>query len=137
MVIPSPRTRRRARIEIIPLIDIIFFLLATFMIVSMSMIKNQGLSVHLPVAASGVPQDRNNVVTVTVSETGDYSWDKQAIAPDDLSPRLEQLKQSQPDAKLIINGDNRVQLQRVITVLDDAQKVGLSKVIIQTTAHPQ
>jgi biopolymer transport protein ExbD len=137
MVIPSPRTRRRARIEIIPLIDIIFFLLATFMIVSMSMIKNQGLSVHLPVAASGVPQDRNTVVTVTVSETGDYSWDKQAIAPDDLSPRLEQLKQSQPDAKLIINGDNRVQLQRVITVLDDAQKVGLSKVIIQTTAHPQ
>jgi biopolymer transport protein ExbD len=95
------------------------------------------LSVHLPVAASGVPQDRNTVVTVTVSETGDYSWDKQAIAPDDLSPRLEQLKQSQPDAKLIINGDNRVQLQRVITVLDDAQKVGLSKVIIQTTAHPQ
>jgi biopolymer transport protein ExbD len=137
MVIPSPRARRRARIEIIPLIDIIFFLLATFMIVSMSMIKNQGLSVHLPVAASGAPQDRNNIVTVTVSESGDYSWDKQPIAPSDLSPRLEQLKQTQPDAKLIINGDNRVQLQRVITVLDDAQKVGLSKVIIQTTAHPQ
>jgi biopolymer transport protein ExbD len=137
MVIPSPRARRRARIEIIPLIDIIFFLLATFMIVSMSMIKNQGLSVHLPVAAAGAPQDRNNIVTVTVSETGDYAWDKQAIAAADLSPRLQQLKLSQPDAKLIINGDNRVQLQRVITVLDDAQKVGLSKVIIQTTAHPQ
>ena len=77
------------------------------------------------------------MVTVTVSETGDYSWDKQPIAPTDLSPRLEHFKQSQPDAKLIINGDNRVQLQRVVTVLDDAQKVGLSKVIIQTTAHTQ
>ena len=136
MVIPSPRAKRRARIEIIPLIDIIFFLLATFMIVSMSMIKNQGLSVHLPVAASGVPQDRQEVVTVTVSETGEYAWDKQAVAAADLPSRLAQLKLSQPEAKLVINGDNRVQLQQVITVLDDAQKAGLSKVIIQTTAHP-
>lgn len=136
MVIPSLRAKRRARIEIIPLIDIIFFLLATFMMVSLSMIKNQGLSVHLPVAASGVPQDRNSVVTVTVSETGDYAWDKQSINPDELPVRLAELKASQPEAKLIINGDNRVQLQRVIAVLDAAQEAGLAKVVIQTTAKP-
>lgn len=133
MVIPSPRQKRRARIEIIPLIDIIFFLLATFMMVSLSMIKNQGLSVHLPVASSGSPQDRNDVVTITVSETGSYAWNKEAIDASELTTRLIQLKATQPEAKLIINGDNRVQLQSVVTILDEARKAGLAKVVIQTT----
>jgi biopolymer transport protein ExbD len=136
MVIPSPRTKRRARIEIIPLIDIIFFLLATFMIVSLSMIKNQGLNVHLPVAAVGAPQDRNEAVTITVSENGDYAWNKEPIVASELAPRLTQLKATQPEAKLFINGDNRVQLQRVVTILDEARKVGLTKVVIQTVATP-
>ena len=136
MVIPSPRVRRRARIEIIPLIDIIFFLLATFMIVSMSMIKNQGLSVHLPVAGSGLPQDRNNIVTISVSESGSYAWDKDALDPSELAKRLVQLKAAQPEAKLIINGDNRVQLQSVVTILAEARKAGLTKVVIQTAPKP-
>jgi len=137
MVIPSPRQKRRARIEIIPLIDIIFFLLATFMIVSLSMIKNQGLSVHLPVAGSGSPQDRNDVVTISVSETGSYAWNKEAFDPSELAARLVQLKASQPEAKLIINGDNRVQLQSVVIILDEAKKAGLAKVVIQTTPRPR
>ena len=53
--IPSPRSTRRARIEIIPLIDIIFFLLATFVMVSLSMIQNRGIPVQLPAATTGVP----------------------------------------------------------------------------------
>jgi biopolymer transport protein ExbD len=57
--IPSPRAKRRARIEI-PLIDIMFFLLATFVMVSLSMIRNQGINVNLPVAATSAPQDRKN-----------------------------------------------------------------------------
>ncbi len=136
MVIPSPRQKRRARIEIIPLIDIIFFLLATFMMVSLSMIKNQGLSVHLPAASSGLPQDRNDVVTISISEAGNYAWNKEAFNPSELPARLRQLKAAQPEAKVIINGDNHAQLQSVVTVLDEAQKAGLTKVVIQTTPKP-
>jgi len=136
MVIPSPRQKRRARIEIIPLIDIIFFLLATFMMVSLSMIQNRGLSVHLPTAGFATTQDRNDTVTITVTESGTYSWNKESIAPSELAVRLTQLKVAQPEAKLIINGDNRTQLQSVITILDEARKAGLSKVIIQTIPKP-
>ena len=136
MFIPSPRQKRRARIEIIPLIDIIFFLLATFMMVSLSMIKNQGLSIHLPVAGSGAPQDRNDVVTISVSENGSYAWNKESIDPSELAARLVQLKADQPETKVIINGDNRVQLQSVVTILDEARKAGLAKVVIQTTTKP-
>ncbi len=54
--IPSPRSKKRARIEIIPLIDIIFFLLATFVMVSLSMVKNKAIPVNLPPASTGAPQ---------------------------------------------------------------------------------
>jgi len=136
MVIPSPRQKRRARIEIIPLIDIIFFLLATFMMVSLSMIKNQGLSVHLPVAGSASPQDQNDVVIITVSENGSYAWNKEAFDSSELASRLAQLKATQPEAKLIINGDNHSQLQSVVTILDEARKVGLARVVIRTAPKP-
>ena len=52
MPISLPNVKRKARIEIIPLIDVVFFLLATFVMVSMSMVKNQGLQVRLPSAVT-------------------------------------------------------------------------------------
>ena len=56
MKITSPVSRKKARIEIIPLIDIMFFLLATFVMVSMSMVKNQGIAVNLPKASTSAAQ---------------------------------------------------------------------------------
>jgi biopolymer transport protein ExbD len=75
-IIPSPRGQKRARIEIIPLIDIMFFLLATFVMVSLSMVKNQGIPVRLPSAATGQPQERKDAATITVSATGQLYLDK-------------------------------------------------------------
>jgi biopolymer transport protein ExbD len=132
MHIPSPRAKRRARIEIIPLIDIIFFLLATFMMVSLSMVKNQGITVHLPVASSAVTEDRSNIVTITVSDSGAYAWNKEAIDLFGINSRLAQAKATVPEPKIIINGDGHTQLQSVVTVLDEVRKAGLAKVTIQT-----
>jgi len=137
MVIPSPRQKRRARIEIIPLIDIIFFLLATFMMVSLSMIHNQGLRVRIPNAGSGQPQIRDDAVTITVLENGSYAWNKDAINPSELIARMTQLKATRPDAMVVINGDSRAPLQSVVTIFDAAQKVGLAKVIFQTQRTPK
>lgn len=133
MHIPSPRGgKRRARIEIIPLIDIIFFLLATFMMVSLSMVKNQGLTVHLPVASSAPAEDRNNIVTITVSEKGVYAWNKEPIGENDVPVRLAALKAMVPEPKIIINGDGQTPLQSVVNILDEARKAGVAKVTIQT-----
>ncbi len=68
--LPSPRAKVRPRLEIIPFIDIMFFLLATFMMVSLSMIRNEGISVHLPTAATAVPQERHDQVSLSVTEAG-------------------------------------------------------------------
>ena len=64
----SPRSSggvKKARIEIIPLIDVIFFLLATFVLFTLSLNKSQGLHVDLPSSETGVPRDPSGSATIT------------------------------------------------------------------------
>lgn len=132
MRIPSPRSNRRARIEIIPLIDVIFFLLATFVVVSTSMIKNQGIPVHLPVAATGAPQERKEYATITVTENGDIFFNKQSVGVEELPVRLKAFKLGNPDAKVFINGDEKADFGKAVSVLDEVRKIGMTKVAIET-----
>jgi len=132
MDIPSPRSARRARIEIIPLIDIIFFLLATFVMVSLSMVKSKGLPVNLPVAASGEAQNRDEFTSITVTAGNALLWNKQPISATELAPALQRLKEENADPKLFINGDEDSRLGMTILVLDEARKCGITKVSFET-----
>ncbi|GAN34164.1 MAG: biopolymer transporter ExbD [Candidatus Brocadia sp. AMX2] len=132
MKIPLPTTRRKARIEIIPLIDVIFFLLATFVMVSLSMVKNQGISVNLPSAATGTPQERETAVTITVTKSGDVYLNQEKLAPGLLLLRLKQLKTENPDMRVFINGDKEAYFGNAIQILDEVRSSGITKVAIQT-----
>lgn len=132
MDIPSPRAKRRARIEIIPLIDIMFFLLATFVMVSLSMIRNQGINVNLPVASTSTPQDRKSYVSITVTEKGEFYWDKDPVDLPTVVSRLRQLKQTEADPKVFINGDAKAHFEDIVSVLDEARKASITKVAIET-----
>jgi biopolymer transport protein ExbD len=132
MDIPSPRARRRARIEIIPLIDIMFFLLATFVMVSLSMIRNQGINVNLPIASTSAPQDRKSFVSITVTEKGEFYWNKDPVDLAAVVSHLRQLKQIEADPKVFINGDAKAHFEDIVAVLDEARKVGITKVAIET-----
>ncbi|WKZ20358.1 MAG: biopolymer transporter ExbD [Candidatus Jettenia sp. CY-1] len=132
MKIPLPTTRRKARIEIIPLIDVIFFLLATFVMVSLSMVKNQGISVNLPSAATGTPQEREMAVTITVAKSGDIYLNQEKLAPGVLSRRLKQLKTENPDMRVFINGDKEAYFGNAVQILDEVRSSGITKVAIQT-----
>jgi len=132
MIIPSPVSRKRARIEIIPLIDIIFFLLATFVMISLSMIKNQGLNVNLPSASTAIAQDHKAAVTITVTRTDEVYLNQEKIDLDYLTQRLRDLKDQDPDLKVFINGDKQAYFQGAITVLDKVRDAGITRVAIQT-----
>jgi len=132
MIIPSPRSAKRARIEIVPLIDIIFFLLATFVMVSLSMIKNQGISVNLPVAATSGAQDRKDFSAITVTAAGEYFFNKDLVTLEQLTERLKALKAAEADPRVFINGDEKAEFGKAIAVLDAARKLGISKVAIET-----
>lgn len=130
--IPSPRGKRRARIEVIPLIDIVFFLLATFVMVSLSMVKNQGIPVHLPIAATGSRQERFESATVTVTAAGEVFFNKQPVAAGEIEATLRQWVADNSDPRLFINGDMKAEFGKAIAVLDAARRLGIAKVAIQT-----
>lgn len=127
---------KRARIEIIPLIDIMFFLLATFIMVSLSMTKNQGVQVALPTASSsaslGDNQEVEKAVTLTTTGKGDVFWNKEKITVAQLPLRLQTLKASSKDPKVIINSDAGADFKHVVAVLDEVRKIGIQKVGINT-----
>jgi len=126
----------RARIEIIPLIDIIFFLLATFVMVSLSMTKNQGVTVSLPGAATASTlmdqQQQSKAVTLGVNEKGDVFFNKEKITLQQLPFRLQTFKLVEKDPKIIINGDASADFKVVVAVLDEVRKMGITKVGIST-----
>lgn len=130
----SSRADKKARIEIVPLIDIMFFLLATFVMVSMSMIKNRGISVQLPKSESGTADDRQNYVSLTVSENGEFYLDKQKLPREELQLALERYKASTSDPRVFINGDERANIGALVAALDTVRKVGIGKVGLETEA---
>src|SRR5262245_61632286 len=128
--------RRRARIEIIPLIDIIFFLLATFIMVSLSMTKNQGVQVALPSAASaaslGDQQEMDKAVTLTVNAKNELFYNKEKITLAQLPLKLQTLKAQTKEPKVILNSDRDATMKQVLAVLDEVRKQGVFSAAINT-----
>jgi biopolymer transport protein ExbD len=135
MRIPSPFPRKRARLEIIPLIDIMFFLLATFIMVSLSMIQNKGLAVNLPGAAAATTQAQTPSVTLSLSAAGRLYWNKQMIDFNELKLRLQALEISDPDPKVFIHADAKADYGDVVQILDIVRGAGIQKVALRTKAR--
>ena len=128
--------KKAARIEIIPLIDIIFFLLATFIMVSLSMSKNQGVQVALPGSSTaqslGDQQEMEKAVTLSVNDKGEIFFNKDKILISQLPLKLQTFKLTAKDPKVIINSDGAADFKYVVTVLDEVRKIGIAKVGINT-----
>ena len=124
---------KKAKIEIVPLIDVVFFLLATFVMVSLSMTRNQGMQVALPAAQSASKQqDDDKAVTLTVMATGEVFYNKDKITLAQLPFRLQSLKTAQKDPKIVLNAAADADFKQVVAVLDEARKIGIAKVGIST-----
>src|SRR5215212_12139970 len=98
MNVASPIPKKHARIEIIPLIDIMFFLLASFMMVSLSQVRMKGWKVNLPEGKSGEVQNKKDYVSLSVDKDGLYYFDKEQVKLEDILPRLQKVFRSSPDA---------------------------------------
>jgi len=127
MEVASPIPKKHARIEIIPLIDIMFFLLASFMMVSLSQTTMKGMKVNLPTGASGKTQSKKDYVSLSVDKDGFYYFDKQRIALEEILPRLQQVYKTNPEAKIFIRGDREAVHGNVTRMLDQIRSSGFSK----------
>src|SRR5579863_7053418 len=127
--------KKKARIEIIPLIDVIFFLLATFVLFTLSLNRSQGVRVVLPESETGVPRDPSGTATISVTPEGTMAWDKDPVTLDEFLIRLKQFHLEHPDdARILINADAESTYSSVIYALDEVRKTGISKVMIESRA---
>jgi biopolymer transport protein ExbD len=128
----GPGGTKKARIEIIPLIDVIFFLLATFVLFTISLNSSGGLPASLPTSETSQPRDPGSSVTLSIQEDGTLGWDKEPITLDQFIIRLQAYKQVEPDGNILINGDENALFQQVRYVVDEVRKAGITRVLIET-----
>ena len=128
MYVKSPIPRKKARIEIIPLIDIMFFLLASFMMVSLSQVHMKGIKVNLPSGVSGQTQTKREYISVSVDKDGHYFFDKDEVADEELMNRLRKVHDSAPEAKVFVRGDRDSVHLNVTHALDIIRSAGFYKI---------
>jgi biopolymer transport protein ExbD len=120
-----------ARIEIIPLIDIMFFLLAAFMLVSLSMVNSKSMKVNLPTATTATPESRKSFVDISVDKAGAVFLDKRPLAPNELVTALAALQKTIPNLRVFISADQDARHGDVIRVLDRVRSAGIDKVAFE------
>jgi biopolymer transport protein ExbD len=124
---------KKARIEIIPMIDTMFFLLVFFMVAALSMTNQNGLPVNLPRAA-GVQTEAQQVLTLTLTKEDKLFYNKEEIAsPADAAQRLSQQSKQNQQISVIINADRSVEHGRVIELMDAVRQSGIIKIAVAVT----
>lgn len=117
-----------ARIEIIPLIDIMFFLLAAFMLVSLSMVHLKALPVNLPTATTANSENARDLVSLTVDKSGLAYLNAQPVGDQELITSLRAARATNVEVRVTISGDREARHGDVIRVLDLVRSAGIQKV---------
>jgi biopolymer transport protein ExbD len=128
MRISSPIQRRRSRIVIIPLIDIMFFLLASFMMVSLQMEQTQNIKVHLPPSAEARQDFKPDMVNIAVDRNGGVWLKKERVSLSELSLILSNRFQLNTNLPVYISGDRATLEGAMDNVLAAVRRVGIQKV---------
>ena len=135
MRVSSPIPHKKARIEIIPLIDIMFFLLASFMMVSLSQVHMKGIKVNLPSGVSGQTQTKREYISVSVDKDGHYYFDKDEVKDEELMSRLRKVHDSAPEAKVFVRGDRNSVHLNVTHALEIIRTAGFYKISFEITSE--
>jgi biopolymer transport protein ExbD len=125
-----------ARIEIVPLIDIMFFLLAAFMLVSLSMVSLKSVKVNLPTATAANSDNKKDIADVSIDKAGAIFLDKKTMRDADLVGGLMAMKRQNPAMRVFISGDRDARHGDVIHALDMVRQAGIDKVAFEIQPTP-
>ena len=130
MKLRSPLRRRRTRLEIIPLIDIMFFLLASFMMVSLQMQKVRSLKASLPTATLATATSKPDLVKLTVDRNGQVAVDSTPVSFPDLLTLLTNRHTVNTNLPVYISGTRDATHGSVMFVLDCVKRAGIQRVAV-------
>ncbi len=118
--------RRIPRPDMMPMIDVVFFLLIFFMLFTTIRTTPMGMDVELPRAVSGVPQ-QSAQFEISVNRDGAFYVEGRSVTGPELRAQIEQALQANPDLFVIIRADRQVRYEHVVSALDHVRAVGGSK----------
>jgi len=120
-----------AQINIVPMIDVIFAILAFFITSTLFLTRSEGLPVNLPQAASS-QQQQESPATLTIDAQGNLFFNRQGISADRLTAAIEQAKGEQANFLVIVNADEAVPHGIVVKAMDQIRQVPGARLAIAT-----
>lgn len=130
MNIKSNRVALQPRLMIIPMIDIIFFLMVFFLFSTLQMVYQKSMPVNLPVASQN-QQEAPKPVSITITVDGTVSIGDAVVQIDEVKSRVRQLA-DKSETPVILRADENVEHGKVIAVMDEVKKAGVTKLAIAT-----
>lgn len=128
--VPS-NIEQEVRIEIVPLIDVIFCILTFFILGAVGLSRQQAIGVDLPKAQTGTPQMREMLV-VSLDEFGQTYVEKQLVTPNQLFQAAQNYRQFNPNGLMVLHASRNTSYNEVIKVLDLLRQVGGERVALAT-----
>jgi biopolymer transport protein ExbD len=128
------RKTRGARVEMLPLMDVVFLLLVSCIYAMLSMSPHKGLRLNLPASASAVAETDAAGLAVSVKADGSLYLDEEALAPEQLAEHLAlRVRDSENPAELRVDlfAEKEASLQELYRVLDLIKSAGIEKVSLQ------
>ncbi len=126
------REKTQPLVMIIPMIDIMLFLLVFFMISTIYMVQTNTLPVSLPQSTTAKQETRPNIVPLTVMKSGDVLFDKDSVPNQQLAEKIHKALESDKDTIFVLRGDKAARYESVVAVLDLLKKSGARRVSIAT-----
>lgn len=133
MKLREMRVQRQPRLMIIPMIDIMFFLLVFFIMSTLYMVEQRTIPVNLPQTVSA-QHDLRKQVAVTITADGRVFFDQEEIPPALVAKRVQAELARQPEVSFVLRADEQAAYGRVIAVLDELKDLGVRRVAIATEA---
>jgi biopolymer transport protein ExbD len=128
MKLPSPIKRKHSRIEIIPLIDIMFFLLASFMMVSLQLDRGQNIKVNLPPSSEAKHDFKPDMLNIAVDKTGVVWLEKKQLTLPELGLAVSNRFRANTNLPVYVSGDRETLEGSIQDVLDIVRRAGVQKV---------
>lgn len=120
----KPNLKKRIDIQMLPMIDVIFFLLIFFMLFTTFKTTPTGLDINLPQAKTVTEQEEDMQVTITIDQAENLFIDKEAVNLNILETKAAKLISKSSDTLFIIKADEQVKYQKIVMVMDSVRKAG-------------
>ncbi len=128
--------KKKNRLDMLPLIDVVFLLLVFFIYAMLSMSVHKGVNVELP-SSSAAEKSEEKIISVTIKKSGEIFVDKDETAFKDLTDALKDKTAGNKKAGVLIFGDKELMYQRLFDVIDRVKAAGIMRMSLQAEVKPK